>query len=1218
MQWLLRIRIYIIIFLAMMLITAAVIFSVLRAVLPYATGYKNEIQLEITQQIGLPVVIDSIDAAIDWFSPRLKLIDVTIYDKRNKVPLFNFKEIFAELDVLASILHGELIVNDVGLVGADISIEKLSESEWLVQGIKFTSDGSNELPEKFLYMLENSDYLLHDSNIYYQDHTAGKLNISLLDINIDVKNRFNIHDIKASINLPEEYGRELAVAAHLSGDINALDGDIYIDAHKLNLKQWNAKFNFLEEYLVGADVDVSIWAKLENSEIQTLYTQLAATSLSINNKLTAKNWNKDYLSANFRYVYDNEHWNLAMSGFIFGEHSKPAWPQPADILISEDNEKYYLSANFLPVADLQEMLEVLLTKEVQADFDKFKSYQLQADIYNLNLQLPKQMSREQLLDKLYMDATLVDFAIVYPVADKRITLAGIDSSLHYENGQAVLDLMTQDAVINIAGLFRGPLQADIIQGELRLNYDGDNWQLSSNKLQVKNRHIDTYSRLDMQKSSAGNIFADLQTDFYGGRGKYAHDYLPVGVMRPGLVDWLDMAVVDGYIPGGSFILYGNLSDFPYHEHNGVFQVFFPVQDASLRFLKQWPLLTEATAAVKFNNSSLVVNNAKAKTQGSSLFNGYAEITDLANPFLTVSTDAHGKNEDIQSYIWNSPLDDMLGDAMRLFQFDGNSDLNLKIELPLNNKKHDVVIDGHLNLVDADLYYPALGYEITGLHGIVNFTRDSIFADSLKANVQNKPLVINAFTQKGDSGNEVLIRLDGMLGVDYLLQHYGWIPEDWLSGQSKWSMDFEIPYKPKDYLVRVKANSSLDGVVLQMSDRTKKPAAKKTGFTAEIDVLENDGLHVTARAFDNKTGIHDAAKPADVKSIDSGDILRLYATRDQHKVWDFNVFSEYITGKGELTEGLGQDTQIKLDVENIDLHALFASENNGKSGVLKPSDIPALSWNFKRLLWEDWVFTDVKIDTAWHKHGMLINNLSLKGPAMKLDAQGTWLTSWHGSHETDLRGTISGSNLGETLTGLGFQRSLDRCKYNAAFNTNWPAEPYDMSWANMTGDISFEMSDGEIVDVDPGAGGRLLGLLNIFKLTNRLVFDFDDVIRKGFSFDTIKGKFEFDNGQGSLKAFDVSAPAADINMFGSIGLLSRDYGLLMHVKPHTDSLTFASGTLLGGVVVGAGLALLQKVFDLGFIGHNVYSITGSWDDPVIKKIVERNTTSDSNINNEDDF
>ena len=154
-----------------------------------------------------------------------------------------------------------------------------------------------------------------------------------------------------------------------------------------------------------------------------------------------------------------------------------------------------------------------------------------------------------------------------------------------------------------------------------------------------------------------------------------------------------------------------------------------------------------------------------------------------------------------------------------------------------------------------------------------------------------------------------------------------------------------------------------------------------------------------------------------------------------------------------------------------------------------------------------------------------------------------------------------------------------------------------------------MKNGEIVKAEPGTGGRLLGMLNLFKLANRLAFDFDDVTRDGFSFDTINGDFEFVNGNGSLKSFDVSAPAADINMFGSVGLVKRDYGLLMRVKPHTDTLTFAGGMLLGGVVVGAGLALIQKVFDLGVIGHNVYSITGSWDDPKIEKIIQRNVDED---------
>ena len=751
------------------------------------------------------------------------------------------------------------------------------------------------------------------------------------------------------------------------------------------------------------------------------------------------------------------------------------------------------------------------------------------------------------------------------------------------------------------------LFAETRRGNLIVDYQDDKWQLSTNQLQLKNSHINTFSRVNIQLSSAENIFIDAQTDFYDAYGKYATHYLPVGVMKPGLVDWLDMAVTDGYTSAGTFILQGNLNDFPYHEHNGVFQVLFPLQDVKMQFLKGWPLITETSATVKFHNQSLFVTNAKGKTKAASLTNGYAEIINLTDPHITFTTDAHAKNEDIQSYVWNSPLDKILGDSLRLFQFEGDSRLNLKLEVPLNQKKVNVAIDGHIEFSNAEIYYPALGYGLSEVNGVVDFTEDSISADSMKAKMQEKIVYINAVTQQGDSGREVVFYLDGVMQADYLLQRYDWVPEDWVSGESMWRIDLEIPYKPEKYLVHIKVNSLLDGTVFQLSDRVKKRPDSKIRFSAEIDVLDNKGLQLVSKASTMLSNGEDNK---------AGDIFDLFAVRDENNRWSFDIDSKFITGKGVFTEGLDKDTQIQLELENIDVYALFVTDDNKNSKPLNPSDFPPLSWKAKKLLWDDWVFTDVKVETNWHEHGMLINTFSLTGDAMTFNARGTWLASWRGLHETVLQGTIHSSNLGDTLVGLNFPRSLDRCDYTATFDSKWPAEPYLLSWANMKGKVSFEMFDGEILDVDPGAGGRLLGLLNIFKLTNRLAFDFDDVTRKGFAFDSIKGDFEFVNGDGSLKNFNVIAPAADINVFGSIGLVERDYGLLMHVKPHTDSLTFAGGVLLGGVVVGAGLALIQKVFDLGVLGHNVYSITGSWDDPKVEKIIQRNLDDDGI--EEDDF
>ncbi len=1205
MRWLLRFRVCVIICLAVVLISAAVIFSIIRAVLPYATDYKNEIQQELSQQIGLPVEIHSIDAAIHGFSPRLKLIGMSVFDEKNKVPLFNFREAFVELDVIASIMRGQIIVDDVGLIGADLSIEKLSNNEWMVQGIRISSEGSSELPDQFLYMLKNADYLLHDSNIYYQDHTGEKLNLNLLDVNINVENNFNNHEIKFSMNLPEAYGQDLVVVASLQGDIESLVGDIYIEASQLNINQWNKKFSILDEYQIDSVVDIDLWVTLDKNNIQTLVTRFTAEDLVIKNKATNKQWRTNYLSTNLRYANNAGNQNITVTDFYFGEYLQPEWVQPVTIIANSDESSYSLSAGFLRIDDVRAMTEVFLNPEQLPELDQLKSHQIQADIYNLDLRLPKVISKQQLLDNLVLDASIIDFSIFDDNSNSK--LSGMDAFLHYDDKQANIELGTQDAVLLMADSFRESFLIDVLQGSLIANYKDEVWTLTTNRLQLKNSHANTFSRLNIQLSSLDDIFVDVQTDFYDADGKNATHYLPVGVMDPALVDWLDMAVMDGYISAGSFILQGPLSDFPYYKHNGVFQVLLSLQDVNMQFLDSWPVLTEASATVNFHNQSLFVTNASGKTQGALLTNGSAEIIDLANPHLTVKTEAHGKSEDIQSYVWNSALDDILGDALRLFQLDGESHLSLKLDVPLNKDEVDVGIDGHLQFLNAELYYPSLGYELREINGVIDFTEDSVFADSMTAKIQNESVLLNAFTQQTDSGSEVVFHLDGVMSTDYLLQRYEWVPEDWASGESKWAIDIEIPYQPEDYLVHIKASSALQGAMFEMSDRVKKEQESKVLFSAEIDVLDNKGLQLVSKA---------TVLTSDEEGATGRDVFDVFAVRNEDERWDFTIDSTFISGKGAFTEGLDKDTQIKLELENIDVYSLFFTDEDKNSKPLNPFDIPPLNWHAKKVLWNDMVFTDVQVETDWHKHGMLINTFSLKGNAMAFNASGTWLTSWRGSHETVLQGTVASSNLGDTLVGLNFPRSLDRCKYTATFDSKWPAEPYGLSWGNMKGKTSFKMTDGEILDVDPGAGGRLLGLLNIFKLTNRLLLDFDDVTREGFSFDSIKGDFEFVNGDGSLKDVDVIASAADINIFGSIGLVARDYGLLMRVKPHTDSLTFAGGALLGGVVVGAGLALIQKVFDLGIIGHNVYSITGDWDDPKVEKIIERSLIDDST--EEDDF
>jgi len=161
----------------------------------------------------------------------------------------------------------------------------------------------------------------------------------------------------------------------------------------------------------------------------------------------------------------------------------------------------------------------------------------------------------------------------------------------------------------------------------------------------------------------------------------------------------------------------------------------------------------------------------------------------------------------------------------------------------------------------------------------------------------------------------------------------------------------------------------------------------------------------------------------------------------------------------------------------------------------------------------------------------------------------------------------------------------------------------------------------LLDVEPGATGRMLGLLSLNTLPRRLSLDFSDLFSKGFRFDEISGSFVIDDGNAYTNDLLVDGPAAKIEISGRIGLADQDYDELVTVIPSVKTGIPLAGTLAGGPIVGAALLVAQTLLEgkLGAINRlaeKQYSVTGPWDDPVIEKLhgsvadVERETVIDN--------
>ena len=155
----------------------------------------------------------------------------------------------------------------------------------------------------------------------------------------------------------------------------------------------------------------------------------------------------------------------------------------------------------------------------------------------------------------------------------------------------------------------------------------------------------------------------------------------------------------------------------------------------------------------------------------------------------------------------------------------------------------------------------------------------------------------------------------------------------------------------------------------------------------------------------------------------------------------------------------------------------------------------------------------------------------------------------------------------------------------------------------SGTVHIEIDDGQVLDLQPGAG-RMLGLLSVAALPRRLSLDFSDLTDKGLAFDSVRGDFELKQGNAYTDNLLLTGPAADIGIAGRTGLGTRDYDQTAVVTGNIGATLPVAGALAGGPVVGAAMLLFSQVFKepLKGITRGYYRITGNWDEPQVERVV----------------
>lgn len=298
-----------------------------------------------------------------------------------------------------------------------------------------------------------------------------------------------------------------------------------------------------------------------------------------------------------------------------------------------------------------------------------------------------------------------------------------------------------------------------------------------------------------------------------------------------------------------------------------------------------------------------------------------------------------------------------------------------------------------------------------------------------------------------------------------------------------------------------------------------------------------------------------------------------------------------------------DAPPPTEAERLVAEAELADAEAGKSE--DPADLPPLRFTVQDLRVGKLELGRAELVATPMAQGLHIDRFSTRSPTLELLANGDWLRAGEGRSRSRFEVEFTAGSLGQLLGAFGLAGMVRDGETRGRIDGSWPGSPGAFALARFEGRLKADVGEGQLLEVEPGGGGRMLGLISLAEIPRRLTLDFSDFFEKGFGFNTMSGEFVFADGRATTDLLQINGPAAEIRVSGATDLRRQQYDQRIEVLPKAGGVLPAIGLVAGGPVGAAVGAVAQAVLQkpLKQAARTVYHVTGPWKDPKVE-VVER--------------
>lgn len=1250
---------------AALLVLLTIVLIIARFLLPMIAGQKQNLEEYLSQRSGHHVRIESLHAYWDGLYPGAQVRGLQVYAADGVRPAIRLSEVRISLALLP-LLWGDFEINSLVVVSPSLALERLTDGRFRISGFDPLATVERGQDEKFVgWLFQQGRLEIENGEMQWFDHRETGPALRLARVNLSLRNNGDRHRLGFSARFPDGICDECSLALDISGnplESPEWDGDIYLRTTQANINALPLIARAKLPDALRGKFALQLQSKWEEGRPVSVRGSVKVSGL----RLPVPGWEAPLgireAGGDVAWRVRRSGWRLDVANPLFSLEGTP-WAG-GHLRIVHRPEASEFQIRHMDVADITGLVTRLkgeiaesaknIPGNAAALFDAWLAIKPEGSVDNFSLRLQGDWMSPA---NFSLEADIRDGAVLpyqkYPGA------RGVSGHLSLTRNTGNLRIDSNDMELSLPRVFRAPLAAERVSGDLSWENYADYWLVNGSKLRLSGQDGRGTGKLSLQLPHDHDLspVLKLRVDFQDGNGAHAARYYPASRLKPATLAWMERSFVAGDITEGYLIYDGPIRDFPFRNRTGKFELRGHVRNGIYRFLPGWEPVKQAEVDVAIDGSEVtVVGGGKIGKLDATQVVVQSRHSGADHHIVHVGGKVSGPLDETLNVLRESRPEPgsqrWLASLPSGLQGSGPGILSLDITIPLGDV-HSTQVQGEYRFMKNALQFAGSPVAAEAVEGRVHFTQAGLHEGNLRARFLGGETVLAAAQREG----QLFVHGQGAVTAQGLAPLVGTKIAARISGAANWSATWQgrtetgelraeadlrglkvslpaplnRPEGLADAKLLVRTESARPGnilLALHGGDRVSGKlalarsaqgwsfagarinfgGAPATAPTTRDVYIRADLAEVNADQWLPLLGGGSGEVPdflarvsANVSALtlfdrQFGNLAIDFSRR--RDVWQGTVNGAAIAGSVKFS-GTGPTARFEMDLA----HLILPDKQHERSDApVDPRRLPTVQLRSKSFELRHKQLGELDFMAEPGNDGWQFRRLNLTRPDMKLNAGGRW--QYDGKqHESRFDIEFSSPDMGKTMEAFGAPDQLAGGEVSVKSNLSWSGSPTNPQLAALSGKVDVSARKGRFLKVKSGAG-RLFGLLDIRAIGRYLTLDFTPVFGKGLIYDRIQGEVNIEKGNAYTSGFSIRGPAIQLDIGGRIGLATEDFDLALELQPKiSDTVTIATWSVLGPQVAAAVLAV-QKIFKKQIAkGTRItYVVKGPWDNPVITKLV----------------